>query len=56
MEANVYLDGAFPRPPPDGAPVVLGQLPPGPEWLDGPRPPLEPPFELPDDLAMSILL
>ena len=24
------LDGPFPRPPPEGLPVVLGQLPPGP--------------------------
>ncbi len=36
------LEGPLPRLPPDGLPVVLGQLPPGPGWLDGPRPPDEP--------------
>lgn len=25
---------AFPRPSPEGPPVVLGQFPPGPGWLD----------------------
>ena len=28
---------ALPRPPPDGRPVVLGQLPPGPGWDEGGR-------------------
>jgi hypothetical protein len=43
-------DGAFPRPPPDGFPVVLGQppLPPDPLPPDEPLPPLpEPPEPLP---------
>lgn len=49
--AKVYLPlaGPFPRPPPEGLPVVLGQFPPGPGWLEGPRPPL---LEL--DLAIMI--
>lgn len=35
------LAGPLPRPPPEGLPVVLGQLPPGPGWLEGPRVPFE---------------
>lgn len=47
------LGALLPRPPPDGCPVVLGQLPPLPEEeLDEPPfPPLEgaPPFDPPCD-------
>ncbi len=31
------LQGPFPRSPPDGLPVVLGQFPPDPLWLDSGR-------------------
>ena len=48
-KAYLPLVGPFPRPPPEGLPVVLGQFPPGPGQLEGPRPPL---LEL--DLAMMI--
>ena len=43
-KANVViylLRGAFPRPPPEGLPVVEGQFPPG---LEGVAEPLPPPF------------
>jgi hypothetical protein len=43
-----YFDGGLlPRPPPEGLPVVLGQLPPLP-----PLPPFPPPFPPPLLLAM----
>ena len=45
---NYFLGGAFPRLPPEGFPVVEGQLPPGPGWLEGPRPP---PLFPPEDPA-----
>jgi hypothetical protein len=47
------LEGALPRLPPEGFPVVLGQLPPGPGWLEGPRLPLL--FELELDMFISFV-
>lgn len=45
------FDGPLPLPPPDGLPVVDGQLPPGPGCDDGPR---DPPF--PELLEFELLL
>lgn len=36
------FEGALPRPAPEERPVFDGQLPPGPGWLEGPRPPFPP--------------
>lgn len=47
-------DGALPLSPPEGVGVVLGQLPPGPGWLEGPRD--DPPDPLLDPPAFAELL
>lgn len=48
--------GALPLSRPEGLPVVLGQFPPCPGWLDGPRPPVFVVPELPDFDIVSLLV
>lgn len=48
--------GALPLSRPEGLPVVLGQFPPCPGWLDGPRPPVFVVPELPDFDIVSFLI
>lgn len=50
------LGGALPLSRPEGLPVVLGQFPPCPGWLDCPRSPVFVVPELPDFDIVSLLV